>query len=73
MYNIYLINYQGTPIFLQHATDYKHANQCCDIYFDDLWTYGFITHKGVKYYSEGVKDIYMVLADKDPYKEAIQL
>lgn len=72
-YHIYLIDMHGQAHFIQKATDFKSANRCCDIYFDDLCTYGEIIVNGICYRSEYVGNIYMVRADKDPYKGVIEI
>lgn len=71
-YHLYLIDYNGHPHFIQKASDYKHANDCCDRYFDELWTYGELRINGTCYLRDYVFDLYMVRADKDPYKGVIE-
>ena len=67
-YNIYIIDIYGNAHFLQKATDFKSANRCCDIYFDDLYERGEIIINGTCFMKDHVYDIEMVRADKDNYK-----
>ena len=72
-YHIYFIDFNYHPHFIQKATDVKAANRCCDSYFDDLATYGEVIVNGTCYHTEYIVDIYMVRADKDPYKGVIEI
>ena len=68
-YHIYIIDYRGNPHFVQNATDYKTANECCDCLFDDLWARGQIIINGTCYQKEDIFDIWMLRSDQDIYEE----
>lgn len=71
-YNIYLIDFNGLPHFIQKATDVHHANDCSDRLFDDLYIHGETIVDGTCYNANFIVDIEMVRADKDPYKGVIE-
>lgn len=68
-YYIYIIDYRGNPHFVQKATDVKHANDCCDRLFDDLWAHGQIIINGTCYQKDEIFDIWMLRSDQDIYEE----
>lgn len=74
-YRIYMVDITGKAHFLQKATDDKHANICCDRYFDELWIHdGLTVHSECEFYSRAViANIFMVRSDQDPYEGVMEV